>query len=632
MNKLGKGFADAVTKGKDRKGWPIEGSRIRKSFTQARVVPFFVLFVFGIGILIARLFWVTVVRGNYYRKISEENRVREEIAWAPRGIIYDRNKRALVLNRPIYRRAQNVKGKTQSYQYFTQEEALKLEADKKGRDIELFVSREYPFGESFAHIIGYVGEADENDVEGGLRLGSLVGKSGLEESFDSALRGEEGKVLVETDAYGKKVKELGKIEAKPGKDIYTTLDAGLQKRAAEILRQAQDGTASRPGAVIVSRPNGEILVLYSSPSFDPNIFVGNGKLEVEEVLKDPSRPLFNRAIGGLYPPGSTFKIITAAAALEEGEIDKNSVFFDKGFIRAGSSIFRNWYYTQYGKTEGKVDIIKGIARSVDTYFYRVGEKVGIDNMAEWARNFGLGRESGIDIAGEAKGRMPDKEWKLEAKGERWYLGDTYHAAIGQGDILVTPLQVNLFTGVIANGGRLCKPRILKSQVPSTKLQISTKYQAPNYKQKRQAKRLEYLGFENWDLFGIWILRFGILGRRVYATELESCTDLGLGADTLELIRKGMRKACEPGGTGFPFFDWRVGSGELKKRIPVACKTGTAEYGNPEKTHAWFTVFAPVEKPEIVVTVLLEGGGSGAYDAAPIAKGILGEYFSTKLVN
>ena len=269
--------------------------------------------------------------------------------------------------------------------------------------------------------------------------------------------------------------------------------------------------------------------------------------------------MFNRAIAGAYPPGSTFKIVTTAAGIEDGKIDKNTLFEDTGQIVVGDYTYRNWYFTQYGKTEGKIDVIGAIKRSTDTFFYKVGEWVGPEKLTIWAQKFGLGKKTGLDISGEALGLVPDPG------GRRWFLGNTYHLAIGQGDLLATPLQINMMTSVIANGGRLCRPAI-SDQLSAT----------------------------------------------------SNCQDLELKAETLRLVREGMKEACSPGGTAFPFFDFTPA---------VACKTGTAEFGDPQnRTHAWLTAFAPADDPEIVVTVLVEAGGEGSSVAAPIARKVLEEWF------
>jgi penicillin-binding protein 2 len=358
------------------------------------------------------------------------------------------------------------------------------------------------------------------------------------------------------------------------------------------------------GALIVSDPKtGEILALVSKPSFDANLFTLGADYDsskqsasesaqtIETLFEDANQPLFNRVIGGTYPPGSTFKIITAAAGLETGEIDGETEFEDIGVIRIGAFSFPNWYFLQYGKTEGFVDIVKGLKRSNDIFFYKAAELVGLERLGQMARHFGLGEPLGINMEGEASGLFPSDEWKRQAIGEQWFLGDTYHLGIGQGYLLTTPLQVNFWTDVIANNGTLCEPTIVKSE-------------------KCKVKSEKFLSEE-----------------------------------TLRLIKEGMREACADGGTGWPLFKFKIQNARLKVdeknfftpedanpddgwvHIPVACKTGTAEFGDPkDRTHAWFTAYAPMNDPELVVTVLVEAGGEGSNVAAPIAKKVFEEWF------
>ena len=526
-----------------------------------KVFVFQLLLLLSFLVLAGRLFQLQVVGGGKNRELAEGNRIKVIKIPAPRGVIYDRQGRVLARNIPIFN--------------CDREEALKLEAG--GKEVETGIGREYPYGEVLAPVIGYLGEAAEGEIANyqidklsncELKAGDLVGRTGVEQQYDCLLRGDDGGELVEVDAVGREVRKIGRKEPVLGKDLTLTVDAVLQKTAYEAL-------GNKKGAAVVSFPaTGEILTLVSSPSFDANLFEAakwqSGKVsELGKILNDPRQPLFNRAISGVYPPGSTFKLITAAAGLEEGKIDKNFTIDDPGIIQIGPYRFGNWYFLSYGKKEGPVDLVKAIQRSTDTFFYKVGELVGIEKLAGWAGKFGLGKTLGIDLPSEAEGFVPDEAWKKKTKGEPWFLGDTYHLSIGQGDLLVTPLQMNNWTAAVANGGKVCQPYLTEVQ--------SSKFKVQN----------------------------------------EQCRDLGLKKETIELITEGMKKACEPGGTGWPFFNFK---------IPVACKTGTAEYGDPKgQTHAWFTVFGPAEKPEIVVTVLVEGGGEGASVAAPIAKKILEEW-------
>jgi penicillin-binding protein 2 len=286
--------------------------------------------------------------------------------------------------------------------------------------------------------------------------------------------------------------------------------------------------------------------------------------KLQTLLTDPQKPFFNRVLGGAYPPGSTFKIVTATAGLEEGKINAETLWNDTGEIRVGEYSYKNWYFTQYGRTEGEINVVGALKRSTDTFFYKVGEWVGPTSLSAWAKAFGLGQKTQIDLPGEVEGLVPSPEWK-EEKGDRWFLGNTYHFAIGQGDLLATPLQINFLTNVMASGGQLCRPQVLKNE-----------------------------------------------------DQKESCRDLKLKKETLSLVEEGMKEVCSSGGTAFPFFEF----------LPqVACKTGTAEFGDPEdKTHAWFTSFAPFENPELSLTVLIEKGGEGSEVAAPVAKKIMEAYF------
>jgi penicillin-binding protein 2 len=301
--------------------------------------------------------------------------------------------------------------------------------------------------------------------------------------------------------------------------------------------------------------------------------------------------LLDRAIGGVYPPGSTFKLVVAAAGLEDKIIDSNYSIIDTGVLKVGDFSFANWYYTEYGSKEsGDVNVVRALARSNDIFFYKLAEKINVDRLSAMAKKFGLGNVSGIDLIGEASGTVPTREWKEANIGESWYLGDTYHFGIGQGFLLTTPLQVNLWTGAIANNGVLQKPHLLKTEnkVSGIKKILSDK--------------------------------------------------------TISLIRQGMIASCSTGGVAWPLFDFKVKNSKLKidgknfmkvasssadmRKISIACKTGTAQHGG-EKTlpHAWITLFAPAYDPQIVVTVLSESSGEGSNEAAPVAKKILEAYFS-----
>jgi len=530
-----------------------------------RIYFFYILLIIGLAILVGQAGKLQLIYGDYYREIAEGNRIKKITLPAPRGIIYDRKGRALVRNIPIYKfKIQNSK-----FKILSREEALKIKAKggKEAEDLVEGVGREYVYGKALAHVLGYLTEANEEEVKSDrYQLGDLVGRGGVEEEYDFWLRGQDGGEVFEVNALGEKIREIGIQQPVPGKDLYLNIDAELSKVAFEALE-------GKKGAVIASEAKtGAILALVSSPSFDPEKIT-------PEVLADKNQPLFNRAVAGLYPPGSTFKIVTATAGLEERKIDKNTTYVDTGEIRVGNYVYKNWYFTQYGKTEGEINVVGALRRSTDTFFYKVGEWVGPKRLAEWARAFGFGKPTGVDLPAEAAGRVPDPS------SSQWFLGNTYHFAIGQGDLLVTPIQVNVMTSIIANEGKMCKPYIINS-----KFQIPNSKQIPNSLPVWQAGKFQ----------------------------VEECKDLRLGSETLRVVKEGMRQACAPGGTAFPLFNFSPA---------VACKTGTAEFGDPAgRTHAWLTAFAPADDPQIVVTVLVEAGGEGSRVAAPVVKKVLGEWF------
>lgn len=561
-------------------------------FRKRRIFLFIGILLLGLGVLYARLFALTVVEGGRFKKISEGNRIREQKIPSGRGVLYDRNGVALVRNIPLFI-------SSDGEQFFESKPA-----SVSGKFTET-IAREYIYDDITAHVLGYTGLISDEQlqafsqrkVQSGKKeyqAGDIVGKIGIEESYDELLAGKDGRQLVEVDALGNVIRTLGRVEPVVGNNINLTLDIKLQKIAAEQLQ-------GKKGAVVISEPTtGAILALYSSPSFNPNQFIRGNNLQ--QLLSDSQRPLFNRAISGLYPPGSTFKIIPATAALQEGVIDKNTQIEDIGILKAGEFSFGNWYFLQYGKKDGFLNVVGAIKRSNDIFFYKLGEMVGIDTLAKWARKMGVGQRLGIDIEGEAQGLMPDTQWNLQTKGEPWYLGNTYHVAIGQGDVLVTPLQVNAWTNIVANGGKLCRPHLLSNLSDLSNL----------------------------------------------------CKDIGIKKETINLVREGMLGACSPGGTGWPLFNFGVnppaggeklqidgvdfldpppasGSAKVTIGIPVACKTGTAEFGDLKAhTHAWITAFAPVFHPQISVTVLIEEGGEGSSAAGPVVKKILEGWFGGKM--
>src|SRR3989344_6521356 len=516
---------------------------------------FQVLALFALGAIFLKLVKLQVVEGASFRHRADENRVITRRLSANRGAILDRNGHSLVRNTPKYYRISPDSLITKDkFEPIDRDQALSL-AVSDDQWIFFVSARDYPFSRALAPVLGYVGQIDEAELK---RLaptyvaGDVVGKLGIEAAYEAVLRGSPGLEMIEVNSIGELIRTIGRQDPLPGQDVRLSLDVGVQQRLYQLLE-------GYTGAAVVSDPQtGEILALVSRPSFDPNNIVSS--------LAEPNEPFFNRAIAGSYPPGSLFKIVTATTGLEEGVIDSDFTVEDTGEIRIGEYRYGNWYFDQYGRTEGTVNLVKAIQRSNDIFFYKVGEAVGPRLLAKWAKLFGLGQPTGIDLIGEADGLVPTPEWREKFIGSRWFLGNTYHYAIGQGDLLVTPLQMNQVVAAIAIGGQWCQPQLVKT-----------------------------------------------------SSENTNCRELSLSSNTISLITEGMKAACQTGGTAFPFFDFSS---------PVACKTGTAQFGDKEnRTHAWFTVFAPADNPKIVVTVILEKAGEGSREAAPIARKVLDYWFS-----
>lgn len=562
-----------------------------RDYTPIFLYGFFALVCVGFIILALRLFQLTIVKGSYYHNLAEGNRVREITIEARRGSVRDRNGTVL---------------------------AQSTDADPQEDEKRILSTRSYTSPEPYAHVVGYRQLADENDIQDDvcihkLELGDKTGKKGVERAYDCLLRGKNGKKLLELDARGEVMKTLSVQDPEPGQDITLALDYGLQKKAYEAIE------GQRAVVVAMDPRNGEVLALASWPSFDPQAFEDDDRKIISDYLTDEIKPLFNRATEGTYPPGSVYKMTVASAALEEDVVDPQTTILDTGVLEVGPARYHNWYYLEFGGTDGEVDVKKALQRSNDIYFYKIGDMLGPERIKSWSHAFGFERLTGIGIS-ETAGTIPSPFWKEDTLGEEWFTGDTYNLSIGQGYALVTPLQVNVATAVFANNGKLCKPQLLKLDGSNASAELPS---------------LE-----------------------------PDCRDVPVSQETIDVIKEGMVQACEPGGTGVPFFNFRVldraGLKEANITVPekldkedeenesslaalltpekigtqsaffqyvkpvsVACKTGTAEsFGEGFDPHAWFTVYAPVEDPEIVLTVLVEEGGEGSKVAAPIAKEVL----------
>lgn len=585
---VGHAFSDHIFEERVRKK---RGGSFGRPLHLYRLIPLVILLTI-FALLSMRLFTLQVVRASYYSKLSDANRIRTVLIPAPRGIIFDRNGVALVRNIPAFSILKNGK----DIEWLDQEDALKRLT--RGESILATVKREYVYKDLFAHVLGYVGQVNSDEVLlpdfRDYGLSDFTGRMGLEEKYEKFLHGKNGKQLYEVNAKGARVRLLGEEEAIEGAVLKTTLDVNVQKAATKAMEKVERG------AVVVSDPrDGSILALYSKPSFDPNLFtrestytpVGTYKKKEDILLDGEKFPLLNRVIAGVYPPGSTYKVVTALAALSTQKIKKDTEFEDTGVLSIGGSKFGTWNYLESGRTEGAVDVVKALVRSNDIFFYQAAMKTGVDTLHDWSLTLGLGRRTGIDLPGEVVGTVPDPSWKEENLDEQWYLGDTINMSIGQGYLETTPIQVNRFTQLMANGGILIKPHLIKGDVQIIKKDFIDK-------------------------------------------------------DYLEIVREGLKGVCEPGGTGYPLFNFKVKNDKIKidgldyvkdasaganfVHVTMGCKTGTAEaHGTDADPHAWFTVFAPFYNPEITITVIVENGGQGSSVAGPIARDILKEYFEKK---
>lgn len=592
----------------------------RKRFVMALVS---IVFVF----LSARLFFLQILQGERFAYLAENNRIRLKKIPGARGMIFDRNGRLLVDSRPSFdllfmpedspepeatlSHLAGVLGRDGG-------ELLKTLGESKGRPpfeeivlgrdvgwrtvvavethqlelpgvaLRIGPRRSYLENGTAAHLLGYLGEIGPKQLnalkEKGYSMRDEVGQFGLEKSWEEHLRGRSGGQQVEVDALGRRVRILGEVEDVPGHNVYLTLDRDLQQSAHEALK-------GKSGAIVVlDVQSGAALALVSSPAFDPNVFArGIGSGEWRALVTDKMQPLNNRAIQGQYPPASTFKIVLAIAALEEGLIQPETRIFDPGYHVVGNRTFRDWKKGGHGW----VDLNKAIIESCDVYFYQLGQKIGIDKIAKYARLLGLGDKTGVALDDEKAGLIPDSEWKRKRFGQPWFPGETPSVAIGQGYVTATPLQMANLVAAIANGGTLYRPWFVR--------------------------RVESLD--------------GTLIREYAPEKIRSVT---LKESTLKYVRNALRDVVNSGsGTG----------GRAKSSlIEIAGKTGTAQVAEMRgglvksaqlpyeiRDHAWFVAYAPAENPEIAVAVLVEHGGGGGAVAAPLAKVVIEKYVSVKTI-
>jgi penicillin-binding protein 2 len=571
--------------------------------------------------LVIRLGVLQVVHGERYTFLSENNRIRIKRVPGTRGMILDRQGELMVDSRPSFdllfvpedaqnpestlRRLADYLGRAETDLITVFEENKNRAAfdeivlgkdvdwatvvavethqlDLPGVTLRVRPRRSYADGPMAAHVLGYLGEIGPKQLkslkEQGYWPGDEIGQYGLEKKWEGVLKGQSGGQQVEVDALGRRVRVLHEVIDVPGYTVHLTLDRQLQQTAFEAL-QGKEGTI-----VALDVNSGAILAMVSTPAFDPNVFARGIKSEEwRALIKDRLRPLNNRAIQGQYPPGSTFKIIMAIAGLEEGVMDPDARISDPGYFPFGNRHFRDWKKGGHGM----VDLHKAIVESCDTYFYQLGQRLGVDKIAKYARAFGLGEKTGAFLDDEKSGLVPDTAWKRKRFRQPWYPGETPSVAIGQGYLTTTPLQLANMMAAVANGGTLYRPRIVDK-------------------------------IESVD------------GLTVREYSAEKIRTIDLKPQTLRRVRQALADVVS--GTG------GTGRAARSSAVTVAGKTGTAQviemkgaYLKSEqlsyfnRDHAWFVAYAPVENPRIALVALVEHGGHGGSAAAPLAKKVFEKY-------
>jgi penicillin-binding protein 2 len=580
-------------------------------------------------VIFIRLIYLQVIRGSEFRRLSLNNSIRLQSIDPPRGRLYDRNRNLLVDNRPSFdvritlkdaeplaatlaKLSQHINipadalmSKIKQSEGVSAYKPLLLSQDI-GRDalaaievnkydlpgisVNVNLRRNYIYERNAAHLIGYLSEINSKELKSGaypdLRSGDLIGKFGAEKVYENHLRGKRGGRQVEVNADGLVVRILKTVDAEPGHNVYLTIDKALQRRSEALL----DGVVG--AAVAIEPDSGRILALASSPSFDQNSFVGGiTRQKWDSLISNPFRPMSNRAIQGEYAPGSTYKIITALAGLEEGVIDTETTFHCPGHYRFGNRVYRCWKKGGHGS----VNILKAVEESCDVFFYQVGQRLGVDRLAFYATAAGLGSPTGIFLDQEARGLIPTAAWKKRRTGVPWQKGETLSIAIGQGFNLATPLQMAVLAAAVANGGKRYRPMILN------RIQLAD-------------------------------------GQILLEREPRLAGKIPVSPSTLDLVKLGLwRVVNAENGTA---------RGSRLEDIDISGKTGTTQVISRKeddplpqedvpihlRAHAWFVAYAPSEKPTIAVAVVVEHGEHGSGAAAPIAREMIKTYLRKKPVN
>lgn len=603
------------------------------------------LFLLGGGLsvlfslLSSRLFYLQLLKGGQYRDMADDNRISLQLLSASRGRIFDRDKRLLVENNPDYqlilipelaihqqRKSENgqrgllrllellkpvmqlddkeiqalLKQASRQRAFLpltirtqlTWEELSRIETHihaLPGVSIEAQPSRHYLMGSLASHAIGYLGEVTEIDEKHfpniDFRPGDLLGRSGIERSMESRLRGMNGLREMEVNAFGRQVRELRRTTPRPGQDLYLTLDMDLQREAELALAESAGGT----GAMVVMQPNsGELLVMASQPTYDPNKFItGFAPDEWKQLIQNPSRPLTNKALQGQYPPGSAFKMVVVLAALKLGKISEEDTIYCPGYTTRQNHRFYCWKL----RGHGSIALTQAIAQSCDVFFYELADRVGIDAIHQQAKQLGLGVLTGIDLEGERPGLIPSRQWKRAVHKASWYPGETLITAIGQGYVLSTPMQLAVMISAIANGGAVYRPFLVK---PDEKSQTDSAH--PN------------------KPVPLWTNQFRAAHMALLHTGLEEVVHGAMGTARTSKLN-GVRMAG------------KTGTSQVARHRRTQSGTLVHSTNRLLKDHAMFVGYAPAEKPEIAVAVVVEHGGGGGSNAAPVAKRVMDLYFA-----
>ncbi|MEW6618136.1 MAG: penicillin-binding protein 2 [bacterium] len=567
-----------------------------------RLVRLTTIIIIAFAILIVKAIYLQIIKGNYYQKVSENNRIRLIPITASRGMIYDCNGKILAQDIPSFDIAiiqlglnkneieQTLIKLKEIVEINLKEVMEKIQAKKNkpfeptvivadvdreiltkvaerttelpGIMIQVNQKRYYTYGPICSHLLGYIGEISKEELihkyNDGYKYGDLIGKSGIEGYYDLSLRGKNGGKQIEVDVRGRQLQVLGNMEPIPGNNLILTIDKRLQEIANEALGE-------KSGAVVVMNPNnGEILSIVSKPGFDPNMFLGHmTSTQAKQIFSDKQYPLLNRVIQAQYSPGSVFKIIVATAALEDEIINEGTRYSCGGIYWLGNKRFICFQKEKHGS----VDVMDALAHSCNIFFYQVGIKLGINKISKFAQQVGLGEKTGIDLPAEASGLVPTRRWKEEKFKESWYWGETVNLSIGQGYILSTPLQLACALSAIVNGGKIITPRIAKQMIDSS---------------------------GNIKIFNPWVKRI-----------------IPLSNQTQKVVFKGLEDVVAKG----------TGQKAYLPYLRIGGKTGTVQ--NPTgEDHALFVCFAPVDDPKVVIAVLVEHGGKGGIEAVPVARRIL----------